>query len=713
MLDMMAGAIAAVTPAPKPADFDLFASLDTRREGAVLSPGVDMDYLLSAPSEGSLEHSWLETSETRHPQRDRATGTAYLQWGDRLRSSAAAASWAWLHDGTTSAKVVIGFRLDRLTGTADILSTFDTAGNGPGFVLRVLSDGRLQVIVGNGSTVYTAGSSAGSVTTNVDYRVLVVKSGDFVSTYLYGGFSTIAFGLSIVSPSSSAPQHPLSIGASTVIPGRPMFGWIAKALFFVGSNLPSNTLLEVFGRRSLSGVPRPLPVSVLVDFDDPDITFESGTEGDIKRIQGITNRGSMGGQFAQSASAGRPLAVLTASGRVGYFAESMAMASDFSTSALTGLHDGDGTYTIAFRFRMREMTGAQHLFGTRLPASFQTGFSLMVNADGALNMSCLNGGASALLLSTPNGTIVAGATYSGVVVKDGMNVALYLDDMVTPIVSGAMSNPSADPPSVPLGVGARSAQGTWHLRGWLSNLAIVNLVASQAQRETLAGWLDRRSLEDSVSDLIEAYAGDGLAHAYTPESLQVVSGDVTSWEDVVGSQPLAVTSGALVSLDGLDAVELGVTSGLSNDTGVATIASGTDKPFAVLDYGQWVAGAYSLWQFGGNGAHWWGIGGSNHRVGREDDGALNFDESNAIGATTAQRFFAHSFHSANGPNLFQVDGATSAAPLDVNPVTTTGFGTASAGPGATIRLAYRLLFDRALSVGEVTMFREALLREAT
>lgn len=708
MFALMASAAAVVPPGPSPTDFDLFAWLDTSLDaGAVVEPGVDADFLASSPSVGSLSHSWVSTTTVRQPFRERTTGAAYFRTNRRITSSAAAAEWTWLHDGTTYGKFGLTFRLTSRSGTSDLLCTFNTTGDGPGVAFQVLSDGKLRALVGNGSTVYTGETSAGAVQVGVDYRLVVSKLADFLLVYLFSADSGVLFGILITEPSSEPPGHTLSIGSAvTISPSRAVRGWIPKAMFFVGAKLPSDELLARFVKQDMSGLVTPLPVSLVWSVDRSDTTYESGS---TRRIQTIQNSGNLGGTRTQSTAADRPWAVRFPSGLVDYFpGGSVSVVSSLSPVAFTTLH-GDGLEaSLFFRFRIDDLSSNQRIVRTMTASNSNIGIIIQVQTDGRVRVFVGNGSGTAYAIDTFSGPghVQEGVDYTIAFIKTPSSMALYLEDMATPLLSGALSSLSSDAPSETLTMG----QAGNRIHGWVSELVMLEIDANQAQRETVAARLARHNFGASVADLISGYASDGLAHAYTPSSLQVSGSDVTAWNDVVGSQPLAVLDGNPVSLDGLAAVELGAFSGLSNDTGVAAIASGTDKAFAVVDYGQWVAGAYTLWQFGGNGAHWWGIGGSNHRVGREDDGALNFDESNAIGATTAQRFFAHSFHSADGPNLFQVDGASEAAPLDINPVTTTEFGTTSAGPGATIRLAYRLLFDRALNVGELTQLREAFLR---
>lgn len=695
-----------------PSLFAVWDSARTEEDGAVIHPGVDADFLASSPSLGSLSHSWISPVNERQPLRERTIGAAYFRRTRRVYSSAAAAEWAWLHDGTTYGKLVLPFRLTSRSGTSDLLCTFSPTGNGPGVAFQVMSDGRLLASVGNGSTVYTGQASAGTVQAGVDYSLVVSKSADFLLVYVFPrGGSGIVFGVSITEPSDDPPQHTLSIGSSvTISPSRAVVGWLPRAMFFVGTTLPSDSLLARAGEQDLSSLSTPLPVSLVWSVDRSDTTYEAGS---ARRIQTIQNSGSLGGTRTQSTAADRPWAVRFPSGLVDYFpGGSVSVVSSLDPVAFAPLH-GDGLEaSLFFRFRIDDLSSNQRIVRTMTADNSNIGIIIQVQTDGSVRVFVGNGSGTAYAIDTVSGPgqVQEGVDYTIAYIKTPTSMALYLEDMVTPLLSGALSSQSSDAPSETLTMG----QADNRIHGWVSEVVMLGIDANQAQREIVAARLARHNFGSSISELIAGYAEDGLAHAYTPESLQVAGGDVTAWNDVVGSAHMSVTSGSpsLSDVDGLDAVRF---------TGIAQIQAsapgavftGTNTPFSVLQHGSLASGSSGrMWAAleGSQLRHAW-VASSSHRIQRFD--GVNNNLTSGTPFSSEHRTFAHVFHAAgDSRNERRVDGSSSTTPLTDVPTITANQFAIQAG-SSDFRLTHTLLFNRALNIGELTQLREALLSEAT
>ncbi len=706
---MVAGAMA--VPRLDPENYDLFASIDLRREPVSNQPGIDFDFIDNTSSGGSLLALWWQATPSLRPFLDRSAGAAYFREGRRLESSASATDWSWLHDGTSNGRVALLVRVDDLSATADILSTSDPGGLGVGFALQVTASGAIRVAVGNGSTVQTRTSGNGLVDVGTDCAVVVEKSGGLFRIHVNG--THVGGGSAITSPSAEAPSHSMVIGAAAS-GARPLVGWMRQALFFREDALgvPSVEWLFALLRsgRGLDGVTPPLPLALLVSFED-------AWGGSFGEIAGVSNPGSLAGSMEQPVPANYPFAVRNAAGRVAYFADSLSLSSDLQPSDFAGLHAATGDYTIAIRFRLRELSGTQHLLGTRPPATGQTGLSLTVDALGSLQAVYLTDGSSSLVLETADNAVAAGTTHSAVLRKSGSTIHLYLDDMSDPL-SGELGDPTDDPPSGTFVVGTRSDEDNWPLLGWVSGVAILATAADEAELETITEWLDRHSIEDSIGDLIETYATDGLDNAYTPDSIQLSGGNFIAWHDVVGTShwfPTVGTTG-VAELDGMQALRLNVAAQVSTTNGMFGALAGTNKGFTVIQYAGLSSGSPTtfLWETreGTSYRHrWWvsGTGAGSHQVHRHDGTTL----VTAIGPSRdlSQRFFAHVFAGADDPeNAMWVDGQRYSAALDLATIAPTS-ARISAGAGV-LDIPYMLVFGRPLNVGELAMFREALQREA-
>lgn len=131
--------------------------------------------------------------------------------GERLASSLAASTWAWLHNGTGKGKIGFAFRLESFTGTFNrICGTRDSTAANIGFAAMVRNDGRIRVDITNGSDVSTIQSTTGLVEVGETYRVAIEIDEDDVTIFLDG--TQVATG-TITSPSSSNPQSTLTLGS--------------------------------------------------------------------------------------------------------------------------------------------------------------------------------------------------------------------------------------------------------------------------------------------------------------------------------------------------------------------------------------------------------------------------------------------------------------------------------------------------------------------
>jgi hypothetical protein len=214
-----------------------------------------------------------------------------------------------------------------------------------------------------------------------------------------------------------------------------------------------------------------------------------------------------------------------------------------------------------------------------------------------------------------------------------------------------------------------------------------------------AAWV-----RDIVGDIVVAYWGPHLT-----DFKQDVSGNGNHLILVGAEEPASYT------LDGIGGgVVLTEETELECDD-IATIASGTNKPFTVAFWGQRVSGRLAVWMFeksDGDAKHYWDLqstmAGPLFGVARIDDDANSEIDATDL-ATDTERFFFHTFAAAGSANnILQVDGTVQNPALNVNPTTFNQFRLAALDPGMTageFRVARVLVLSDSITEEQASQIR--------
>lgn len=196
-------------------------------------------------------------------------------------------------------------------------------------------------------------------------------------------------------------------------------------------------------------------------------------------------------------------------------------------------------------------------------------------------------------------------------------------------------------------------------------------------------------IRDIIGDKLEAYYG---AHASDWKQDGSGNGHHLS---VSGDEPTRV------DIDDITGIRIDQNTILSS-TSLDDVASGTDKPFAVVAWVEWVSGDQYLWWFQDGGTHhrWEAISsGTDYRIHR--DGEVSGTET--IGTT---RFLGHSFTAAgSASNIMQVDDSITNPALNVASFTPSFF---KIGGGFTgvFKVARLVVCNSDLTQAEMTALKD-------
>lgn len=511
---------AAAEPPFDPLDYDLAAWLDTTAEGATVEPGFDADFLASVPNPGSLGSAFTQATPSLRPLREREKGAGYFrEWRHLVIGEAA--DWTDVHNGTTKTLITFVATLS-LSVTAHVMGTFSgTSNNSIGFNLRAGTAGNLVLRVnnGSGSAGVNIATGNGGISAGVPFYASILIDGTSVS--LFVGGALVGTG-TIPNPSSSAPDHTLTIGAQPNA-SAPIDGWFPEALIFQGSEIPDREKAEAFlaAKHDLSTLTIPSPCQLYTTLDASEVVYESGTEGDIKRVQTVPNHGSAGGTMTQGTASNRPFAVDFMAGRVMYFpGGGERLASSLAASAWTWLHNGTGKGKIGFAFRLESFTGTfNRICGTRDTTAANIGFAAMVRNDGRIRVDITNGSDVSTIQST-TGLVEVGETYRVAIEIDEDDVTISLNG--TQVATGTITSPSSSNPQSTLTLGSRP-DGAEPFHGFLSELYVSQDDGSgpMLSNEEIDALLQRHSFDDTIDEAIAMHVAAGdLEAAFTPESIQ-------------------------------------------------------------------------------------------------------------------------------------------------------------------------------------------------
>jgi hypothetical protein len=174
----------------------------------------DPDQYESIPNRGTAGGVFEQATSANQPQvSDIFTlpSPIFDGSGDRLVSSAAASAWTAFHDSTSDVTLTAVVRRNVNSVIETFFSTSQQGGSGSrGFSLRGHTNGRLQLIISNGSsTVYSQISGSNFFGATTIYVVQLVKSGTTVTVYI-DGTSRLTGTMSGSSTSDAA--HTLTVG---------------------------------------------------------------------------------------------------------------------------------------------------------------------------------------------------------------------------------------------------------------------------------------------------------------------------------------------------------------------------------------------------------------------------------------------------------------------------------------------------------------------
>lgn len=689
---------------------------DSRREGVELEPGLLEDYVAGAPNPGAVGGSWVQSTPSAQPLRERTQGAAAFR-GTRRISLADADSVAFLHDGSSTYQAH-GVLMYALGEAQIIFATCDLSQGKVGIGLYINPSGLLSLRFCNGSGTAFAlnDQDITAVTPDVKHTWSLRKEGSDVELWLDG---VRVYTGTLVDASDAAPEHALVVGNSSD-GSFPLDGWLPELVILggpAGDDIPAPTAVEAYlqAKWNLAALVEPLNVALLWTLDRSDITYETGTANDIKRVQTVPNPGSFGGTMMQSTAANRPVAVRYGSGLAAYFEGEQVMTSSLATSTFVPIHSAAGVVTIPFRFRRNGSSGSWRVVVTTGAAS-TPGLFIEVTSAGAVRLAVSNGsGTFAVDATSAAGVVVPYETHTGILVKDGASLELYITDMETPLLSATIDSPSSGNPAT-----FQISSTVPGAKGWVSALAvIVGRAANQAEREALAARLSEQTLEATPQELF----GDDLWSLHPPTGFwwTTVSQQLVRWFDVVNQRDLVPTGGAaeLSSIGSQSAVLLdGAT--LVNDWGYAELASGTDKAFSIF---QWVelvgrADAVRAFQFqnvSGNAKHTLFVStAGNWAVWRWNDANELGPSAGFLPATSDHRFLATTFRgSGSSFNFTQVDGTVNPQSDSVgNPTTFDTFQVGSSTSGDAMKHSWLVTVNRAVNRGEAEAMRDFFLRQA-
>lgn len=434
------------------------------------------------------------------------------------------------------------------------------------------------------------------------------------------------------------------------------------------------------------------------------VEYEAGTEDDIRRIASQTNVGMLGGDSAQATSDDRPVATTFPEGRAAFFDAGASLSSSLPASSWTALHNPTGIVTLAIRFRV-PTSGTCVLLKTLSNNANSAIGMWILEVAGVMALQIGNGGAA----QTETFAAAAGVTHTLVLVKDGAQIEIYVDDMATPAGSLTISAGSSASPQETLTIGSSVS----NVGVWVPEVLVFDFAASEAQRERISAHLGAWLMEPSVGDYIDTMSADGLAHWFDGVDFNAMAG---TWTDTMTSTNMVLDGGGSRSSTTLDGHAAFTTTAPWRFHAAGALADGTDKAFTVYTYGRvntpGVAG-FSIWEFNHSGGaldfHGWPLDVATSQVSREANGTTQSSATLAL-ANTA-RHYTHVFRAANDTanNIARVDALQQLPALNCNPLASNEFRLL---PHANaIIYAFLALYDRALNEGDLQALYQVIERE--
>lgn len=454
--------------------------------------------------------------------------------------------------------------------------------------------------------------------------------------------------------------------------------------------------------------PFPLMASLLYRFTLDSLTeYETGTEDDLRRVEVAPNNlGIEGGDSVQAVSASRPTATSLPEGRVAYFSGTQALTSDLAAAVWNRLHSAAGVATVAIRFRPLDDVTDHQLINTSGATKTDPGFDLTFEAGAVPTLTIGRGGGLSTVLTGGSWGL---GTFTAVIVKNGLDVDFYFEDMSVAADSTTLAAASSADAASPLTLG-----GVVGADGWIAEVLIYDMAATEEQRDEIAAHLAQWEIEPTQAEYIAHMVDDGLAHYFDGND---VAADASTWEDTVTETDLLVStnlgggSRTKTTLDGH--ASLRITNYQAFFNAATTIAIGTNKSFTVVTYAGIAAGdGLELWRFFRNvsaDTHFWNTLATTTQISRQ--GATGGAEtSTPITTDTDDRFYSHVFRAANdGANLVRAEAVENNPALNVATVNFNQFFLRA--NSIAFNYGWLVMFDRALSEGDLRALYQVIQRE--
>lgn len=237
-------------------------------------------------------------------------------------------------------------------------------------------------------------------------------------------------------------------------------------------------------------------------------TLEPGTEDSTRRIQSVSDPGSVGGAYVQGNAARRPELIPFTSGPAISFGRDGSvvtlLGSTAQASAFDALIDPASHTIVAAVVRLRSLpNNFQRLVTTR---SLGRGFTIEVNSTGRLRATWNDTESSVGAQDVDaNGALTVGATHIIVVEREATDATVRVDGSTVATGTIALSPTTSQ---YPMTVGARpDAATTTHVDGFVS-CAMAFAGANLPDIGELETYLARFPLGDPLDDWVLVDADD-------------------------------------------------------------------------------------------------------------------------------------------------------------------------------------------------------------
>lgn len=460
---------------------------------------------------------------------------------------------------------------------------------------------------------------------------------------------------------------------------------------------------------------------------ESDVSYETGTSPDIRRVDSITNRGALGGTLAQGTSANKPVNASFPEGRAAFFDGSNdRLVSSLAATNFKFLHDGTGA-TVFTVYRTPDISSAaQALVATETVLASDIGVVLRTRTDGGMRLS-ISDGTSLDNFNTAAGVAQSNATHVTCLRHSATEtdvIDIRLDGtQVANATSYPTITPSSADPSNTLVVGSRSDNGD-PFSGYLPEVIIYDRYLTDAECAQVEAYLARWTMAVTYAELQTA----AVADLYELDAFLHSTG--SAWVDALGNHTVTEvatpTHGTSASFNGKNVMTLNGSTQYAHFDTLASQFDGNDTPITLLSCHELddVLATYKFLELSfpdAGGDHEHGLASTavpEYRT-RRDDGPTAATVS-AGTATAGAEIVASAFRQTSGAGAVSMylDAAkvTSESALDVTAVTLTTAAT-GAQKGTVVGnftpgdFACQLVSKRFLNHGDYLAIHYALATE--